>query len=172
MLNVYRLAITNQTIVHLLLVKKQLNLFMTCFKFRHKRTGNMNIKKHRYEIIFWILIISVGAVLFIVSKFMFKNGRYVQVKVDGEVVAVYPLDDDNTYTITGSDGGTNTLVIEDNQAYISEASCPDGLCIKQGKVNRSSESIICLPNKVVIEVIDDYDGDNDSQEDDVDAVAK
>ena len=77
---------------------------------------------------------------------------------------------DGEYTIKGSNEGYNTLVIEDEQAYILEASCPDGLCIKQGRIHRRSQSIICLPNKVVVEITDDK-GESDEQED-VDAVAK
>jgi hypothetical protein len=37
---------------------------------------------------------------------------------------------------------------------VEEASCPDGLCKSMGRISMSGQSIICLPNKVVIEILD------------------
>ena len=89
------------------------------------------------------------------------NEAYVQVSVNGEVVAKYSLSVDGVYFITGYDGGTNTLVIKDGEAYVSDASCPqnsgDVPCTRQGKISTDSllRRIDCLPNRVVIEVIGD-----------------
>ena len=32
------------------------------------------------------------------------------------------------------------------------ADCPDQLCVKQKAVSKNKESIICLPNKIIVEV--------------------
>ncbi len=82
-----------------------------------------------------------------------RSGVSVQVRVAGEVVAAYPLDRDGVYEIAGVDGGSNTLVIEDGAACISAASCPDGLCIHMGHISRAGQSIVCLPNQVVVEIV-------------------
>ena len=42
--------------------------------------------------------------------------------------------------------------IEDGCAYMLSANCPDKLCIRQGKAKDSSKKIICLPNRVTVEV--------------------
>lgn len=49
-------------------------------------------------------------------------------------------------------GGTNILQIKEGKADMTEADCPDKLCVHQKAVSKNGESIICLPNKVVIEV--------------------
>ncbi|HBE87040.1 MAG TPA: hypothetical protein DDW53_19330, partial [Lachnoclostridium sp.] len=37
-------------------------------------------------------------------------------------------------------------------ASITEASCPDKVCVRTGKIHRSGELIVCLPNRVVITI--------------------
>ena len=54
--------------------------------------------------------------------------------------------------IDGYQGGKNHLVIHDGCARIEEADCPDKLCVKQGTVSESGESVVCLPNRVVVAV--------------------
>ena len=50
------------------------------------------------------------------------------------------------------ENGTNLLVIQDGYAWVAEASCPDGICSSHRPICHDGESIICLPNKVVIEI--------------------
>ncbi|MER2183468.1 MAG: NusG domain II-containing protein, partial [Clostridia bacterium] len=49
-------------------------------------------------------------------------------------------------------GGTNTLVIENGEAWVSEANCPDKICMGMGKISKNGEFIACLPNQVIIVV--------------------
>lgn len=86
-----------------------------------------------------------------------KDGNEVVVSVDGEVVASFPLDKDIEYEIQGyeSDSCTNKLVIKDGEAYMAEANCPDHLCMGMGKISQVGQSIICLPNRVVVEITGD-----------------
>lgn len=86
-----------------------------------------------------------------------KEGREVKVSVDGETVAIYPLNEDRSQEITGYEGGTNLLVIKDGEAYLTEASCPDHLCVHMGRIKEVGQSIICLPNRVTVEIIGNSD---------------
>ncbi|MBR2133886.1 MAG: NusG domain II-containing protein [Eubacterium sp.] len=102
--------------------------------------------------------ILIAVVLFVVAVLVFvlygtgaHIGAYVTVEVDGTVVETLPLDKNTTYEIKTA-GGTNTLVIDDGFAYISEADCPDKICVHHRKINKSGESIICLPHKVIVTV--------------------
>ncbi|MCC8182644.1 MAG: NusG domain II-containing protein [Clostridiales bacterium] len=76
----------------------------------------------------------------------------VVIRQDGEVVAALPLDEDAVYTVQGEDDAVNRVVIEDGAVFMEEASCPDRLCVKQGKIRYSGDSLICLPNRVVVEI--------------------
>ena len=66
---------------------------------------------------------------------------------DGE--EVYPLKKDGVFSLNG---GTNTLVIENGEAWVSEADCPDKICMGMGKISKNGEFIACLPNRVIIVV--------------------
>ena len=49
-------------------------------------------------------------------------------------------------------GGTNILRIRNGRAKMIEADCPDQLCVDQRAVSADNESIICLPNRVIVEI--------------------
>ncbi len=103
--------------------------------------------------------ILIGAVLAVVCALLLilylpKNnvGAYVKIEIDGRQVQTLPLDENTSYDISTA-LGKNTLVIEDGYAFMSEADCPDGICVKHRKINKNGESIICLPHKVVVSVV-------------------
>ncbi len=98
-------------------------------------------------------LLVVAAVLFLVLSRGSADGRTVEVQVDGKTVATLPLDTDTTYVIDGAGGGHNTLVIADGKATVTEATCPDGVCVRHRAIDRAGQSIICLPNKVVVKVV-------------------
>jgi hypothetical protein len=99
--------------------------------------------------------------ILLVISFVKKPGNYVTVSVDGVVKESFPLSEDAEVTIEGYDGGVNTLIIKDGKAYVADSSCPDHLCEKMGQISSTGQSVICLPNRVVIEITgddpDEYD---------------
>ena len=94
-----------------------------------------------------ILIVAIA--LFLVVEMTKEEGAGVTVKVDGIEVAEYSLAKNGTHSLNG---GTNILVIEDGKAYLSDANCPDKLCVHQGKISMTGETITCLPNKLTVTV--------------------
>ena len=70
------------------------------------------------------------------------------VYVNGEEYGTYSLDEENQIDINGK----NILKIEDENACMIYADCPDKLCINLGKIKDMTKSIICLPNRVVVKI--------------------
>ena len=105
------------------------------------------------DIVILILLVVAGITGYIAFKRSMKHGGNVNVRVDGKLVRTVSLDDDGEYRIDGSDGGYNILVVKNGSAYVKEADCPDRLCVKQGKISGEGETVICLPHKVVIEIV-------------------
>ena len=114
-----------------------------------------SFKLRKADLLLLAAALVFGAVLAAVLLLLRSPGGTVQVRVAGAVTAGYPLDVDASYTITGADGGMNLLVIEDGAARIEEASCPDGVCVHTGRIRRNGQSIVCLPNQVVVEIVSD-----------------
>lgn len=114
----------------------------------------------------WILIgiiLFVAGLAFLLHEFIGGRGAgCVTVKVDGEIQGVYSLSEDQEIEING---GTNILKIRNSTADMTEADCPDKLCVNQRAVSKSGESIICLPNKVIVTV-------DSSENSEFDAVAQ
>ena len=112
-------------------------------------------KKDMVLIIILLLLGIVAGLFLFVQK---PEGGMVCVTVDGREYGTYPLDADNIIEISGEDmQGVNTLVISGNSAYMQSASCPDHLCVKMGHIKREGQSVICLPNKVVVTIISNDD---------------
>lgn len=93
-------------------------------------------------LLLWICVRQVGN----------RAGAYVTVTVDGEMYGTYSLDVEQEVPIRRDGVTTNVLVIAEGQADMIQADCPDKLCVHQRSISKSKESIICLPNKVVVTV--------------------
>lgn len=74
------------------------------------------------------------------------------VLIDGVEYGRFPLATDVVERIELPDGSYNVLVIKEGKADVTEASCPDGICVNHRAVNRQNQSITCLPNKLVVEI--------------------
>lgn len=123
----------------------------------------------RNDIILISVIVIISVALLLVWKLVYLNGQnhdsdaFVKVTVDGKVYGTYPLSKDDTIEIKNVDGDvTNTIVIKDGVADVTAADCPDHLCVKQKAISKEGESIICLPNKVVVTVKSNTKSDIDS----------
>ena len=77
------------------------------------------------------------------------TGARAVVTVEGREVGRYPLSKNGTFPLNG---GTNILVVENGEAWVSEANCPDKVCMGMGKISRNGEFIACLPNRLLVVV--------------------
>ena len=69
------------------------------------------------------------------------------------VVETLELHKDQEYTVKNDQGGVNVFVIRDGKAWVTEASCPDKICMDQGQVSQEGEMIVCLPNRMTARVM-------------------
>ena len=107
--------------------------------------------KKRNDIIF---ICALLLLVFFASLFLLlfrTEGETVTVTVNGMLWGEYPLNKNAEIEIK-TDFGHNLLIIENGRAYMKSASCPDGICVSHRPVRYNGESIICLPNKVTVEL--------------------
>ena len=89
-------------------------------------------------------------VLFFITIKTNDGGEFVRVSIGGEFVAEYPLLVDGEYVLNG---GTNVLLIKNGEASVVEANCPDKICKRTAPISFIGERIVCLPNKLMIEVV-------------------
>lgn len=110
-----------------------------------------------------IVIIAVAGLLFINGTRV--EGNRVVVKINGVETQSYSLSENTEFEIkTGKNNSNyNIVVIENGKVRVTEADCPDGICEDYSPISYVGETIICLPHKVVIEII----GDNTNSDLDV-----
>lgn len=110
----------------------------------------MKQKKNDLILIAGILIIAVAAMA---AAFYFHTpGEQVVVTVDGEVYGTYALNEDQTIQID-TEYGSNTLTIQDGKADMTDADCPDLICVKESPLEDDTpRTIVCLPHKVIVEI--------------------
>ena len=109
-------------------------------------------KKRRRDVLLILGILLVGGAALLLTLLLRTPGDQVVVEVDGAVFGTYDLHKDAKVRIETEDGGYNVLEITDGFVSVTQASCPDKLCVHQHRISCSDESIICLPNKVVITI--------------------
>lgn len=122
------------------------------------------MKNYKNDIILIaILLVLAGISILVLKSFNKSAAEYVKISYNDREITM-SLSEDNSFTVEFGDN-TNIIEIKNKQVCISEASCPDKLCVKQGYISHNGESIICLPNEVVVTVV----GADESK---VDAVAE
>lgn len=134
------------------------------------RSGSDSTKKFYKNDIFLILfflIIGLGAFAFM--QFHGKSGAEVKVSVNNKEYGIYSLDKDQTITI-GEGSWQNILVIKNGKANMTKADCPDKICVNHAAISKKGETIVCLPHKVVVEVINE--ADTQKNENQIDIISK
>lgn len=95
-----------------------------------------------------IAVLAVVAIATILAFTLFaKGGNTVIVKKNDEVVYEGKLSENDEVALY-----TNTLIIEDGYAYMKYADCKNQICVNTGKISKKGETIVCLPNKVTVEI--------------------
>ncbi|MBR6555914.1 MAG: NusG domain II-containing protein [Clostridia bacterium] len=95
-----------------------------------------------------LIIIVAALVLGLLLLFLPATpGASLTVISDGGAVGTYPLSQDLELTVGG-----NTVVISDGAVYMKAADCPGGDCLSARKISRAGESIVCLPNRLVLRI--------------------
>lgn len=60
---------------------------------------------------------------------------------------------DQPYTLTFEDeSGSNTISVERGRIRVSEADCPDRVCVNQGWISDGTVPIVCLPHRLMVEI--------------------
>ncbi len=112
----------------------------------------------------WILagaVLAAALCLFLWQRTGRKEGSLISVSVDGQITDTYSLSSDQTVLIRGADGFCR-LTIRDGKASVTEASCPDELCVMQKEISSQGETIACLPNRILITVEKGGESDYDA----------
>ncbi len=106
----------------------------------------------RNDRIFIAVFAAAAAMLLLSGRWRLAPGARVVVTIDGERYGEYSLDREQEIPIRIDGVTTNVLTIRDQTADMTWADCPDRLCVQQKAISGENETIVCLPNRVVVQV--------------------
>ncbi|MFZ5945464.1 MAG: NusG domain II-containing protein [Bacillota bacterium] len=124
----------------------------------------MQLKKGDFLI---ILILAVALAGWLARDLLWPDSedKKAIVEVNGQLYKTIPLNttENNRLNISLPNNNFVDIVSANNVIYVEDASCPDKVCIKTGKISKTGQNIVCLPNKVVILI----EGEKDQEYDDL-----
>lgn len=106
--------------------------------------------KNDIVLIAFILLVAIFGAILIFSQQ--AEGDRALIFVNGKLYNEYNLSENKSYTVDLGDGSYNEFIIEDGYVDMIGASCPDQICVNHKKISMSGETIVCAPNRLVIEI--------------------
>lgn len=103
-----------------------------------------------------------GLLLLLPLKLNQRAGSVAVVRVDGEVVARLPLAEDAECPVETGGVVSNIVRVGGGAVRVIEANCPDQLCVRKGAARYAGDGIVCLPNRVVVEIVGEDELDLDA----------
>ena len=75
-----------------------------------------------------------------------------EIYLDGKLYKALPLSQDCELVIQ-TERGSNTVTVVNGTVAVTEADCPDKVCVRTGAVSGGGVPIVCLPNRLEIRVV-------------------
>ena len=79
-----------------------------------------------------------------------EEGTRAVVTIDGTEYGSYALDKEQAIDL----GTGNHLEIRGGEIRMTEADCPDQICVHTGWIDQEHDMIVCMPNKVVVQIVE------------------
>ena len=109
---------------------------------------------------YWIAVLALALAVCLGFSFFTLGGKpasRAQIVSEGKVLRIVELSVDQTFTVETS-GGYNVVTVREGKIAVTEASCPDRYCMHRGFCSGGAQ-IVCLPNRLVIEFLDEAEID-------------
>lgn len=103
------------------------------------------------DIVLAIALIIIGGASSLALSYYDVAGSRVVVELNGQVYGSYSLSEDRTIQVRHGNH-FNQVKIKNGEVSVTEASCHNQVCVKHKAIHTTGESIICLPNKVIVKI--------------------
>ena len=126
------------------------------------------MKKWDYILIVFLITISLTPYIFLRTSTGSSKNVYAEVSIDNEVVQKINISDPRNLNKTfkfEDDHGYNTLLVTTEGISVSDADCPDQICVRSKPIKKENRVIACLPNKMVIKIVGEEQSSTDDDGD-------
>jgi len=114
------------------------------------------MSKKLLAVLICVGLIFISSIVIVVIRDNQPAGQMVEIIQDGATLYTFDLSKakNQTIRIDTPDSGYNVVTIQDGTIFMSEANCPDLICVHTGVLRSENVPIVCLPHKVIIHFVD------------------
>lgn len=109
------------------------------------------------DIVLFFVLLAVGLTISWASLNSGQTGDKVRISVGGETYGVYDLAQDRTIQVR-QNGHTNNIIIQGGHVSMASSDCANQVCVNTGAIYLAGDSIVCLPNRVMVEILSESKG--------------
>ncbi|SJZ76554.1 hypothetical protein SAMN02745116_01362 [Pilibacter termitis] len=121
----------------------------------HKKLLELKIKT--WDIIILTCLLLASFTPWVITSIQHQNNSKVtyvaELRANNKKIRTFDLSKNTTFEYKDKDGDYNKIVVKDGKIRIVEANCADQICVRRGWISQGGQTIVCLPHKLVIEVI-------------------
>ena len=99
-----------------------------------------------WDIVLVVLLVLASFLPIILTTSAQSDAKSVIITQNGNTES-YSLEENRQVQVDGL-----TVIIEDGRVFVKDATCPDKICQHSGKIENAGESIVCLPNGVIVKI--------------------
>lgn len=117
------------------------------------------LKLKRGDLLLMAILVLVGSA-WLICRQVAENRQQLnpaalraEIKVDGKLYQSVPLDGGERTIDIRTDYGHNTLKVFNQGIQMIYADCPKKISMQMGFISRPNETIICVPNRVYVEIV-------------------
>jgi hypothetical protein len=124
---------------------------------RPARPGLVNFLRHLVSImtpadrLLFFVLLGISLLSIFGVRLLLSNGRTASVIVNKRLIKTFSLAVDETYEITAAAGAV-VLRVAGNGVQVARSNCPEKICVRQGRISRRGQVIVCVPNKLIVTV--------------------
>lgn len=110
---------------------------------------------------YWMLIFAVVLALGVAALLLLGTPQeQAEIWSEGTLLRTVDLRQNQVFVVETA-AGSNTITVQNGAIAVTEASCPDGICLGRGYC-QSGTPIVCLPNQLVIRFVGGGETDTDA----------
>ncbi len=99
------------------------------------------------------MAVSAITIILLIPHFIGGKALEAEISVDGNIIKTVELDEVNGfYEFKTDTSPAVTITAEKGRICVSDAECPDKLCVNCGWLDSDGDMAVCLPAKVVVSV--------------------
>ena len=138
---------------------------MNSFMNNTKHLTTLKMKPFDLILIVSLMLASFSPLLFFVNRH--TTGHFAQLRVNNKLIKEFDLNKDQVFNYFDKrDGDQNKITVRDGKIAIVDANCTDQICVRKGFISKTGQTIVCLPHRLVIEIMPI----NEKQTDDKDRI--